>query len=106
MPGIDGDRCGSLARIGFPVAVRLPPITHELEPIPGKPLPMMSGSPSMPWPSAVNTAPAAAIASTGTSPAAPVPLPPVPFPPLADAVVVAGAGVSTIGRCSANGYAG
>src|SRR5438045_6413802 len=34
MPGADGDRCGSLARIGLPVVVRSPPMTHELDPIP------------------------------------------------------------------------
>src|SRR5512140_3546250 len=34
---IDGiwlDKCGSLARIGLPVAVNLPERTHEFEPIP------------------------------------------------------------------------
>src|SRR5215468_1124099 len=63
IPGIEGDRCGSLARIGLPVLVRLPAMTHELEPMPGVPSPIRSGS----WPTArstaANTGPAAAIAA-------------------------------------------
>ncbi len=46
MPGIDVDRCGSLANSGFPVVVRLPLITQELEPIPGSFSPP-SGMPSI-----------------------------------------------------------
>ena len=36
IPGIDGDRCGSLARIGLPVAVSAPDTTQLLDPIPGR----------------------------------------------------------------------
>src|SRR5688500_17187969 len=45
MPGIDGARCGSLARMGSPVAERLPSTTQELEPMPS-PVPSRSGKAS------------------------------------------------------------
>src|SRR2546423_3699139 len=36
MPGMDGDRCGSLARIGLPVAVWVPDTTQLFDPISGR----------------------------------------------------------------------
>src|SRR5690242_13150406 len=93
MPGIEGDRCGSFARIGLPVVVRLPAMTHELEPTPGVPSPISFGSWLTARSTAANTGPAAAIAALSA--------------PVVAAVVRAGSGGrSTIGRCSSNGYPG
>src|SRR6478736_780231 len=45
MPGIDRERCGSLASSGLPVVVRAPETTHELEPMPS-PRPRLAGTAS------------------------------------------------------------
>src|SRR5262245_59574833 len=47
MPGIDGLRCGSLARIGLPVLVSAPESTKEFEPMPVPPSPSRLGSESI-----------------------------------------------------------
>jgi hypothetical protein len=57
MPGWEGLRCGSLARIGLPVAVSEPLITQEFEPMPGPPSPISCGIRSMPAASASSTSP-------------------------------------------------
>ena len=48
MPGIDGARCGSLARIGLPVEVREPASTQEFEPMPLPAVPRRDGSAASP----------------------------------------------------------
>src|SRR5262245_40954997 len=91
MPGIVGLRCGSLARIGAPLAVSRPLITHELEPMPW-PVPSMTGSSPRPSATALiaSAASVAGAAEPGTVAGAPEP------------GTVAGAGAGEPGAAGSN----
>ncbi len=104
MPGIDGDRCGSLASNGFPVVVSDPEMTNELEPSPGRFEPDRPGRSAMvaeSWRSTGATAvrscpvtPESTIRAAGVAGVVVLKTPSVTVPG------------STIGRFFSKGYAG